>query len=258
MKYEGFQRRIIDSSKKHSSRLVIALDIVSNDRSTILKGALNILDEVSPYIAAIKLNYHVLLPLSLFEDVKMIVDRAHNEGLQVIADLKLNDIESTNLVATNYLWSVGFDAAIVNPFVGYEGGLKQVIDEAHRNERGIILLVYMSHPGAREGYGLTVIDPIQSKRLYIYELFLDRALNWGVDGIIVGATVPKLINEVAMKVQKKLLIFCPGVGVQGGDIYETVKAGADFIIVGRSIINAPNPRKVAEEMCRATFSPWSL
>ncbi|MEM2210617.1 MAG: orotidine-5'-phosphate decarboxylase [Nitrososphaerales archaeon] len=258
MRYDEFKKRIIESSKKHSSRLVIALDIVSNDRATLLKRALNILNEVSPYIAAVKLNYHILLPLSLFEDVKIIVDKAHNENLQVIADLKLNDIESTNLVATNYLWDVGFDAVIANPFVGYEGGLQQVINEAHKNGRGILLLTYMSHLGAREGYGLNVIDPVKSKKVFIYELFLDRALNWGVDGIIVGATLPKLISEISIKVQKRLLIFCPGVGVQGGDAYEAIKAGADFIIVGRSIVNSSNPQKIAEEICRATFPPWSV
>ena len=42
----------------------------------------------------------------------------------------------------------------------------------------------------------------------------------------------------------------PGVGAQGGNSKEALKAGADFIIVGRGIYLSDNPAKAAEQYSR--------
>jgi orotidine-5'-phosphate decarboxylase len=237
---KSFKDRIIVSSKDHSSRVVLALDIVADRRSQLMDRALSLLNKLSLHIAAVKLNYHLLLPLSLFTDVKRIVDHAHNHGLQVLADLKLNDIASTNLVASDYLWKAGFDAIIANPFIGYEEGLEPVIKRAHEMNKGIILLAYMSHKGSKEGYGLTVIDK-NLRQEKIYELFAKRAMEWSADGIVAGATDLEILSSIASRAKGKLLIFSPGIGAQGGDAMKAVKAGADFIIIGRSIIDSEEP-----------------
>ena len=52
--------------------------------------------------------------------------------------------------------------------------------------------------------------------------------------------------------QKKIIgdreILSPGVGAQGGSASEAIKAGADYVIVGRAIYKSDNPRKVAEDI----------
>ncbi|MCP8308380.1 MAG: orotidine-5'-phosphate decarboxylase [archaeon] len=249
---KSFADRIIISSKEHFSRVVLALDIVANKRIQLIERALSLLNKLSPHIAALKLNYHLLLPLNLFTDVKRIVDNAHKYGLQVIADLKLNDIASTNLVACDYLWRAGFDAIIANPFIGYEEGLEPVIKRAHEINKGIILLAYMSHKGSKEGYGLTVIDK-NLKQEKIYELFVKRAIDWNADGIVVGSTDLDILSSIASRAKGKLLTFSPGIGAQGGDAMKAVKAGADFIIVGRSIIESKDPLSKLVEINKATY-----
>jgi len=92
MREKSFVDRILISSKEHSSRVVLALDIIADKRSQLMEKALSLLDRLSSHIVAVKLNYHLLLPLNLFKDVKRIIDHAHRYGLQAIADLKLNDI----------------------------------------------------------------------------------------------------------------------------------------------------------------------
>ncbi|MEM2873191.1 MAG: orotidine 5'-phosphate decarboxylase [Nitrososphaerales archaeon] len=253
MKEKSFADRIITSSKEHSSKVVLALDVVAYKRSQLMERALSLLDKLSSNVAAVKLNYHLLLPLNLFTDVKRIVNNAHDYGLQVIADLKLNDIASTNLVACDYLWKVGFDAIIANPFIGYEEGLEPVIKRAHDMNKGIILLAYMSHKGSKEGYGLTVINQ-NLRQEKVYDLFVKRGIDWNADGIVVGGTNLQILSSIASKVKGKLLIFSPGIGVQGGDAMKAVKAGADFIIIGRLIIESKDPLSNLVEINRITYS----
>ena len=56
-----------------------------------------------------------------------------------------------------------------------------------------------------------------------------------------GATRPKLIKEISNLTHNNLDIYTPGIGTQGGDVSKSVKSGANYIIVGRSILNSRNP-----------------
>ena len=107
---------------------------------------MDLITKLGKYICAVKLNFHVILPLS-FTDLKKINYIAHREKLQVIADIKLNDIPNTNDVTIQYLHSMGFDSIIVNPFIG-KNNLKTTVDFAHSLNCGVISLVYMSHGSA--------------------------------------------------------------------------------------------------------------
>ena len=228
----------------------MALDL--NLREDLLDSALGIIDQLGGEVAAVKVNYHLLLPLAL-KDIALIVDAAHRKGLQTIADLKLNDIYSTNLAVLEILHRAGFDALIVNPIVGYRDALQPTIEAAHKKAMGVIFLTYMSHKSASEGYGLKLrLSPSSVKPLY--KLFAERALKWGADGLIVGATRPTVIREVAALTKNSLPIFSPGVGAQGGSALDALKAGATFLIIGRSIIDASNPLEEAKKLREWSWS----
>ena len=228
----------------------MALDL--NLREDLLDSALSIIDQLGGEVAAVKVNYHLLLPLAL-KDIALIVDAAHQKGLQTIADLKLNDIYSTNLAVLEILHRAGFDALIVNPIVGYRDALQPTIEAAHKKAMGVIFLTYMSHKGAPEGYGLKLrLSPSSVKPLY--KLFAERALKWGADGLIVGATRPTVIKEVAALTNNSLPIFSPGVGAQGGSALDALKAGANFLIIGRSIIDASNRLEEAKKLKEWSWS----
>lgn len=245
----NFRNRILESAKKHHSRIVFALDIVNEKQ--LQKRAIDLIEKVTPYISAVKMNFHLLLPLS-FDDISKINKFAHNKGLQTIADIKLNDIGSTNEAATSILFDEGFDAIIANPFVGYDGALDSVFTLAKKWNKGVILLTYMSHPAAKDGYGLM----LKSKKR-VFEEFVARAIAWKADGVVVGATSPEKIVEVRKRLPKKILIFSPGVGAQGGDAKKSINAGSDFLIVGRTIIEADDPKGTAKRICRDSWLPVS-
>jgi len=248
-----FIDRIQKRSKHRFSRIVLALDYINENPETLEKKSIKIIEKLEGSLVAVKINYHLLIPLDL-KKVENIVATAHEKGLQVIADIKLNDISSTNLIVGDNLWQAGFDALIANPIVGYEEGIEPLIKQAHNKGKGIILLVYMSHKGAEDGYGLTVMEK-KSKQFKLHELFLERSLNWKADGVIIGATRPEIISYAADKLEGRIPIFCPGVGFQGGSHIEAVRAGANFLIIGRTIINADDSLKVTELIRRDVWAP---
>ena len=109
----------------------------------------------------------------------------------------------------------------------------------------------MSHKGATEGYGQTVIDPITGTLTPQYVSFARKALHWGADGVVVGATVPDKIAEIRKILGDKVAIYSPGVGAQGGGAATAMRAGSNYLIVGREITMSPNPAEAAKSILYA-------
>lgn len=240
----SFRKRIKDSSSRSS--VILANDLDGTNLELLEKHSLKNIKTFGNYLCAIKFNFHLLLPLGE-KSIKRINKVAHDSGLQTIADIKLNDIGNTNMVTLQRLWNSGFDAVIANPIMGPEN-LSQLVKNAHDDNHGVITLVHMSHPGAKLGYGLRVQDPDSGKMSNIHDLFLKWSYSLHVDGIVVGATVPKLIELASKKVKGKLEIYSPGVGTQGGDPKSTLDAGANYLIVGRTILNSKDPKLEAQKL----------
>lgn len=227
---------------KTNGKVILANDYDPSVKNLETKTISNI-KKLHPYLCAVKLNFHLLLPLSN-KQVLNINKTAHKYGLQTIADIKLNDIGNTNRVTTENLWKMGFDAVIANPIMGLDS-LKNLVKSAHKNGKGVITLCHMSAPEAKLSYDMEVK---MRKKQQLYQLFLDWALEAKVDGIVVGATFPKIIQYCSKKAGRKLSIFSPGVGTQGGNASEVISAGTNYLIVGRTILNAKKPTDVAKDL----------
>ena len=243
-----FIEKILAASRKRRSRVVLALD-VSGPFDQRLARAKKLLNLTKDSLAAVKVNFHLLLPFGL-TGIRKIIELCKAEGLPMIADMKLNDIGSTNLDVIESLFASNFSAVIANPLVGYTDGMGEVIERAHELGGGVILLVYMSHRGVNEGYALTLDG---GKRLY--QVFAERARRWRADGVIVSARSSEALRETRRIVGRDRLIFAPGVGTQGGDAQAAMASGADFLIVGRSVMNSEEPSGEAERLRRATWKP---
>jgi orotidine-5'-phosphate decarboxylase len=242
---------MVETARKKESNIVLALDFPyekSENRQTLYKKAEKIIDAVHPYVCAVKFNHHLTLPLGIFNGVRKLLEKAREKELPTIMDCKVNDIGSTNQVIAEYYYEAGFDALIANPFVGWEEGLKPIFEVAKKQGKGVILLTYMSHKGASEGYGQTVVDTESGKKTLQYMVFAKKALKWNADGVVVGATYPEKIKEVHAILGGKIPIYSPGVGVQGGEIESAIKAGATYLIVGRAITLSENPAETAERI----------
>ena len=241
-KNNSFSNRINAIKREKSSNIVLALDPPYGVEN-LFDYVCHIISQLHDYVCAIKLNFHVILPLSKIE-LKKITQIAHDSNLQIIADLKLNDIFDTNQVTIKYLSSLGFDSVIVNPFIG-KISLKSTVDYAHSLNFGVISLVYMSHADAVEGYGgsLSIQNGLgkwkNSKP--VYRIFYDNSKSVGVDGVVVGGNRLDILKELASEGNESVPIYSPGIITQGGDINKALQAGSTYLIIGRAIINSDSP-----------------
>jgi len=235
-------------AREKGSNIVLALDPFLGEPQRLLEISTRILEKVHPYICALKINRQLVLPLGLFNDMQRILKLAQEKELSTIMDCKINDVGYTNRAIAEYYFKAGFDAVIANPFVGWDEGLQPVFEVAKSKRRGVILLVYMSHKGAPEGYGQTIRDPKTERSTLQYVAFAQKALEWKADGAVVGATYPEKIEEIHSILKDRVPIFSPGVGAQGGDVETAVKAGARYLIVGRAITLAEDPAETARSI----------
>ena len=246
-------------SNLQDRRIILACDYDINQNNTsaqsdakftispsVVEQIISDIKNTAPYLCAIKLNFHLLLPFGI-KQTSHILKIAHKFGLQCIADIKLNDIGNTNHVATDILWNMGFDAVIVNPIMGLDS-LKKLVNSAHEKEKGVITLCHMSAPESTTSYELELHTHAKTGK--IYELFLEWAIDSKADGVIIGATFPSVIQDCSERICESGLsrapyVMSPGVGAQGADALTTIQSGSDFIIVGRSIIHSENPAQTA-------------
>lgn len=227
-----FRDRLAESARGHGP-IILATDILNGTVQSVVCSV----DNLQEHICAVKMNFHILLPLGI-DEIREIIDAVHACGLQCIADIKLNDINNTNLVTSNILYGAGFDAIIVNPIMGPDA-LSALVREAHSADNGIISLCHMSSAEGAVSYEMQV------GHKPVYEKFLEWGLKAGVDGIIVGATFPDIIRDCKRKVRDSLDILSPGVGAQGGSAKISFASGTDYIIVGRTLLNSENPSETA-------------
>jgi len=162
--------------------------------------------------------------------------RSEHPSIPVIIDAKRGDIGNTNSAYAKAVFDLqGGDAVTMSPYLGEEA----LASFFERKDKGILILVKTSNPGAEEFQNLLVDDPTFGK-LPLYQIISKHiAHTWNKNnncGVVVGATYPEELAQVRAIVGD-VPILIPGVGSQGGDLEETLKNGKDSKGQGM-IINA--------------------
>ena len=91
-----FSNKLKKIAEKKQTRIILSLDLTCRN-DELLKKSKVLIANTANHICAVKINYHLLLPLS-FNTLKNLISIIHKNNLLVIADIKLNDISSTNLL----------------------------------------------------------------------------------------------------------------------------------------------------------------
>lgn len=218
-----------------------------DDTEARLNFCLSILDQTAEYCIAAKPNREYVQGLTLKQH-RELTDAIHSHELLAIYDCKLGDIGSTAQSGLFHYKRFGYDAVTVNPF---PGNLDEIVEAAHGYDPplGIITWILATNP---ESVYLKEAR-VDEKPLYV--MIAEKVKKSGADGSVIGATghvTKEEIKTVREIVGEENIFLVPGVGAQCGDEERAIKHGGKnlMINVGRSILYAENPRKVAEEYCR--------
>lgn len=208
---------------KNEKGLIFACDLQNKSK------ALGIVSEIHEFVEAIKVNY----PFILSEGIEIIEEI--NKFCPVIADFKIADVPHINKIISEKVFKNKGSGVICHSFLGKKS-LLACKEKAKEFNKNIYSVVEMSHPGAEE-----FIHP-QAKNL------IDLSVEVGVDGVIAPGNDLKRLKEVNELLPKDLPILSPGIGAQGGKAVKAIKAGADFVIVGRKIYESSDPQRVSKEL----------
>lgn len=204
----------------------------------------NIIQATADIAACYKINlafYLALGPSGLWV-LKRTIEYLHvvAPDVPVILDPKWGDIDNTNNGYVEFAFDyLQVDAVTLSPYLGKES-LQPFFA---RSEKGLFFLCATSNKGAEE---------FQKEKLengmYLYEQIATNISQlWDNKncGLVVGATKPESLQEVR-KIAPDTNILLPGVGTQGGDLFNSLEAGLDekgnglLINLSRSVIfNSP-------------------
>ncbi len=207
---------------KNETRLILALDVTSRERAVSLANSLK------DYFDAVKIGYPLILSagLGVVKDISAFAP--------VIADLKIADIPNTNRLICEAVLGAGAMGIIAHAFPGRDS-LQECADIAGAHGADLFAVTEMSHPGAEQ-----FMAPIAEQMARL-------AVEVGAAGVVAPATRPERIKLVRSIIGNRLIIS-PGVGAQGGSARDALAAGANYLIVGRSVIEADDPAASAKRL----------
>ncbi len=253
-----FLEKLTAAARKNNSLLCVGLDPdpeLMPPGLSILEFNRAIIDATADLVCAYKLNFafYEAAGAGGFDALKSTVEYIPDK-IPAIGDAKRGDIGNTaRAYATAIFDRLGFDAATVNPYLGFDS-----VDPfiQHQN-RGVFILCRTSNPGAADFQDLNIEAEIQSRHLF--EVVARKASQWdrfGNIGLVVGATRPEELKLIREGYPDTPLLI-PGVGAQGGDLEKAVSYGVDtrgeraIINSSRQIIYASKGADFAQVAGRA-------
>jgi orotidine-5'-phosphate decarboxylase len=211
-----------------------------------------IIEQTHPFVSAYKPNmaFYEARGDRGFSSLRMTLEylRLNHPNILTICDAKRADIGSTSQAYASAIFDwFGFDAVTLNPYLGRDA-LEPFLA---RRDRGCIILCRTSNPGASELQDL----PINGKPLW--QIVLEKVRDeWNQNQnclLVMGATHPDELRQ-AREMAGDMTLLVPGIGAQGADLAQTLRAGltADgrglILNSSRDIIFANDPGAAARDL----------
>ena len=224
-------------------KLCIALDLPSSKENLELaKSISGISDDIW-----LKVGFR-----SYIRDGKPFIDELKKLGFKIFLDLKLYDIPNTMADAAEEITKIGVDMFNIHASAG-KIAMKTVMDRLSKYEnRPLVLAVTALTSFDEETFEEIYEKPIAQKA----EEFAKMSYENGLDGVVCSAFESLDIKDIT---DDNFITLTPGIrpfGEDAGDqkrvadIEFAKKAKVDFIVVGRPIYKADNPKEVVKKIIK--------
>jgi orotidine-5'-phosphate decarboxylase len=226
-------------------RLIFAMDVPEASQARILA------EELGDAVTFYKLGLELMMTGGYFELVDWMVGR----GKKVFADLKFFDVPATVGRAVHRLASRGVTFTTVH---GNQG-----IMEAAADSKGDLKILAVT---ALTSLDRGDLDDLGFK-CDVGELVLSRArraLEAGCDGVVASGLE---LGALRRELDQRLMVVTPGIRPVENrpeddqkrvvTVEQAFTDGADYIVVGRPIRNAADPRAAAEDIQKSIANIFS-
>src|SRR5580692_11321598 len=218
----------------HKDRLIVALDLPDVAQAEAMVARLG--DSVSFYKIGYQLVYAGGLPL---------VRKLSDQGKKVFIDLKLHDIGNTVARGVQSIAKLGATFLTVH---AYPQTMKAAAEARAGSGLNIlavtVLTSYDDDDLHAAGYRLGVADLVEARA--------QQAQVLGIDGIVCSPEEAAALHKI---VGHQMVLVTPGIrpaGSASGDQKRimtpsrAISAGADYLVVGRPVLEAADPRAAAD------------
>jgi orotidine-5'-phosphate decarboxylase len=215
--------------------LIVAFDVSDAARAARLS------DTLAPHVGMLKIG------LELFTAAGPDVVRSIREQGPVFLDLKLHDIPNTVERASANVARLGVRMFNVHA-LGGEGMMRAAVEGAHRGADAVGATMPLV-------LGVTVLSSL-AEGLTSPATLAFEAKAAGLDGVVVSGTD---VRDVRDACGDDFVLVVPGIRPEGsnGDDQvrvltpgEAIERGADYLVVGRPVTDAPDPVGVARSIVR--------
>ena len=217
-------------------RLIVALDVPS------VAAAKAMVDRLSDTVVFYKIGYQLAFAGGL-----PFAETLIRSGKSVFLDLKLHDIGNSVAKGVESIARLGATFLTVH---AYPQTMRAAVEG--RGEGGLrilavtVLTSYDDSDLAASGYDFTVAELVPERAA--------QARDIGVDGLVCAAEEAAKLRSL---IRPSMVLVTPGIrppGSAAGDQKRVmtpaaaIRAGADYLVVGRPIVNAEDPKAVAESI----------
>jgi orotidine-5'-phosphate decarboxylase len=216
-------------------RLIVALDVPS------VEAAQALVDRLGDSVAFYKIGYQLGFATRGLAFAEALV----HTGKRVFLDLKLHDIGSTVGKGVESVARIGATFLTVH---AYPQTMHAAVDASAGSGLRIlavtVLTSYNDADLAAAGYDFTVEELVAERAA--------QARDIGVAGIVCAGTEAKMLRPV---IGQRMVLVTPGIRPAAAlpgdqkrvmDPAAAIAAGADYLVVGHPVIEAPDPKAVAD------------
>ncbi len=216
-------------------RLIVALDVADAAAA----------DKLIAAIGDAAIFYKIGMELAYGGDGLALVGRLAAAGKKILLDLKLHDIPNTVEKATEQAARRGATFLTVH---AYPQTMKAAVAGARGSGLSIlgvtVLTSFDDEDMIEAGYRFGVVEMVRRRA--------EQAQALGVQGLVASAAEAKAVREA---VGAGMVLVTPGIRPAGADAGDqtrvatpdrAIRAGADYLVVGRPFTTASDPREAAE------------
>ncbi len=225
-------------NSKFNEKIIVALDIDSRQKALELAQTL----AGSGCWLKVGLELYALSGLDLIDEFKKL-------GFNIFLDLKLHDIPTTVEKTMRVLVTSGVDMINVHCSGGYEM-MARAAEVCHKADKKIIGVTVLTSMGGAELPTIGVREDTEEQVLRLAKLAQRATL----DGVVASAQEARVLRR---ECGPEFLLVTPGIRPAWSEKNDQVRvltpsqaleAGSTYLVVGRPITMAENPREALENL----------